>query len=234
MRLLTPTDVRDLARRYGIQPTKALGQNLLLDPNTTRRIVRLAQVTPEDAVLEVGAGLGTLTLALADRARRVIAIEVDRAVLGALREVVSGLENVEVVEGNAMTLDYSSILADERHRLISNLPYNIATPLLMTLIEEVPQIGDFFVMVQEEVGERLVAAPGSKTYGAVSVMVALCCEAERMGRVPPTVFWPAPKVESMLVRLDRRQSPLDIAPGDLMPVVRAAFSQRRKTVRNAL
>lgn len=234
VKILTASAARDLARRHAIRPSRALGQNFVIDPNTIRRVVRLAGVIPQDRVVEVGAGLGTLTLGLAEIAERVVAIEVDRRILPALTEVVGGLANVEIVVGDALRLDYRSILGGTAHRFISNLPYNIATPLLTQLLEEVPVIEDFVAMVQREVGERLVASPGSRTYGAVSVLVAFHCEAMMLGRVPATVFWPAPEVESVLVRLVRRPPPVGISSVHLMRVVRAAFSQRRKTVRNAL
>jgi 16S rRNA (adenine1518-N6/adenine1519-N6)-dimethyltransferase len=233
-RLLTASDVRDLARRHGIRPSKALGQNFVIDPNTIRRIVRLAAVDAEDRVLEVGAGLGTLTLALADTARQVIAVEFDRALLPALEEVLEGVSNVEIVAADAMAIEYGSLLGGLSHRFISNLPFNLATPLLTKLLEEVPQIGDFMVMVQREVGERLVASPGSKVYGSISVLVGYYAEGKVLGRVSPSVFWPAPRVESVLIQLVRRPPPVDVAIEPLMKAARGAFSQRRKTVRNAL
>lgn len=233
-RLLTTSDVRDLARRHGIRPSKALGQNFVIDPNTIRRIVRLAAVDAEDRVLEVGAGLGTLTLALADAARQVIAVEFDRALLPALEEVLEGVSNVEIVAADAMALEYGSLLGGLSHRFISNLPFNLATPLITKLLEEVLQIGDFMVMVQREVGERLVASPGSKVYGSISVLVGYYAEGKVLGRVSPSVFWPPPRVESVLIQLVRRPPPVDVPIEPLMKATRAAFSQRRKTVRNAL
>jgi len=232
--LLTATQIRDLARRHGFRPSKSLGQNFVIDPNTIRRIVRLAGVAREDRVLEVGAGVGALTLALAERAGAVTAIEIDRRLLPALREVVGDLPNVEVVAGDAMSLDYPSLLGGLPHRMVSNLPYNIATPLLARMLADVPEIEELVVTVQREVGERLVAPPGSRTYGAISLLVAFHCEASLLGRVPATVFWPVPSVESVLVRLTRRPRPVDVEPAELMGVVHAAFSQRRKTVRNSL
>lgn len=232
--LLTTTQIRDVARRHGIQPSKALGQNFVVDPNTIRRIVRLAEVGPADRVLEIGAGVGALTVGLAEAAGHVTAIEIDRRVLPALHEVVDGLANVTVVAGDAMDLDYAALLEGRPHRLVANLPYNIATPLIAGLLEDVAEIEDFVVMVQREVGERLVAAPGSKTYGAVSVLVAYHCSTALLGRVPATVFWPVPTVESVLVRLTRRPVPAGVDPVALMRVVHAAFAQRRKTVRNSL
>lgn len=236
-RLLTATAVRDLARRHGIHPSRALGQHFVIDPNTIRRVVRLAGLTHADNVLEVGAGLGTLTLGLAGAVASVTAVEIDRAVLPALEEVAGGLPNVRIVAGDAMALDWSSLLGvegEEPRRMVSNLPYNIATPLLATMLEEVPQIEDFVVMVQREAGERLVAGPGSKAYGAVSVLVALHAEAALLGAVPRTVFWPQPGVDSVLLRITRRPSPVSVPGEPLMRVVRASFSHRRKTLRNAL
>ena len=232
--LLTATQIRDLARRHDFRPSRSLGQNFVVDPNTIRRIVRLAEVGPEDRVLEIGAGVGALTVALAERARSVTAVEIDKRLLPALGEVVAGLDNVEVVAADAMELDYGALLRGEPHHLVANLPYNIATPLLAQMLERVPEVEDFVVMVQREVGERLVAAPGSKDYGAVSVLVAYHCRTALLGRVPPAVFWPVPAVESVLVRLTRRPPPVAVDPAEMMRVVRAAFGQRRKTIRNSL
>jgi 16S rRNA (adenine1518-N6/adenine1519-N6)-dimethyltransferase len=232
--LLTATQVRDLARRHGFRPSKALGQNFVVDPNTIRRIVRLAEISADDRVLEVGAGVGALTVALAEQAASVTAIEIDRHLLPALEEVVRGLPNVEVVAGDAMEMDLGPLLGGLEHRLVANLPYNIATPLLAGMLSDRPEIRDFVVMVQREVGERLIAPPGSKAYGAVSVLIAYHCTARLLGRIPPTVFWPAPTVESVLIRLSRRPPPVAVEPASLMRVVHAAFGQRRKTVRNSL
>jgi 16S rRNA (adenine1518-N6/adenine1519-N6)-dimethyltransferase len=236
-RLLTATAVRDLARRHGIHPSKALGQHFVIDPNTIRRVVRLAGLTGSEHVLEVGAGLGTLTLGLAGASASVTAVEIDRAVLPALEEVAGGLPNVRIVGGDAMALEWGPLLGahpGEAWRMVSNLPYNISTPLLATMLEGVPQIGDFVVMVQREVGERLVAGPGSKVYGAVSVLVALHAQAALLGPVPRTVFWPQPGVDSVLVRMTRRPAPVSVPAQRLMRVVRGSFAHRRKTLRNAL
>lgn len=233
-RLLSPTDIGELARRHLIQPSKALGQNFVIDQNTIRRIVRLSEIAPTDRIIEVGAGVGTLTLALANAAAQVVAIELDRKLIPALTEVLDGAENVEVVVADAMKVDYSRLVGGGEARLVANLPYNIATPLVAKLLEEAPQISDFVIMVQKEAGMRFVAPPGSRTYGAVSVMVAYHCDAKLLGKVPPSVFWPVPKVESLLVRLTRRPAPVEVSFPDLMRVVRAAFGQRRKTVRNSL
>jgi 16S rRNA (adenine1518-N6/adenine1519-N6)-dimethyltransferase len=232
--LLTATTVRGLARRYGIRPSKALGQNFVVDPNTIRRVVRLAGVGHDDDVLEVGAGLGTLTLGLAAASRRVLAVEIDRAVLPALAEVVGGVPNVEVVQGDAMAMAWAPLLGEGSWRMVSNLPYSIATPLVAAMLEAAPQVRDFLVMVQREAGERLVAGPGSKAYGAVSVLVALHAEAALVGAVPRSVFWPPPSVDSALVRITRRPSPVAVPREPLMRVARAGFAHRRKTLRNSL
>ena len=233
-KLLGPADIGELARRYGIVPTKALGQNFVIDQNTIRRIVRLAEIDPSDRVIEVGAGVGTLTLALAEAAAHVTAIELDRKLIPALEEVLQGTDNVEVVVGDAMELDFAPLVAGGAHRLVANLPYNIATPLVADLLQERPEIEDFVVMVQREAGERFVAGPGSKAYGSVSLLVAYHAHARLLGKVPAAVFWPVPNVESLLVRLTRRPPVAGVQAGELMRVVRAAFSQRRKTIRNTL
>ncbi len=233
-KLLSPADIGDLARRYGIVPSKALGQNFVIDQNTIRRIVRLSELDPSDRVIEVGAGVGTLTLGLAEAVEHVTAIELDRKLIPALEEVLESTGNVSIVQGDAMDLDFAPLVAGGPHRLVANLPYNIATPLIADLLQQRPEIYDFVVMVQREAGERFVAGPGSKAYGAVSLLVAYHCESKLLGKVPASVFWPVPKVESLLVRLTRRPAVVDVEGAELMRVVRAGFSQRRKTIRNTL
>lgn len=206
----------------------------MIDPNTIRRIVRLAKVSAEDRVVEVGAGFGSLTMGLAAAAAKVTAIEFDRRLVRALGETVGGLKNVEVLYGDALKLNYSQMLGGKDHRFISNLPYNIGTPLIAELLEGTQEISDLVVLVQREAGERLVAPPGSKAYGGVSVLVRYHCTTEILGKVPGTVFWPAPKVESILVHLVRRPPPFESPSSDLMRIVRAAFNQRRKTLVNSL
>lgn len=232
--LLSPSDIGELARRHNLQPTKALGQNFVIDQNTIRRIVRLAEISSTDRIVEVGAGVGTLTLALAAAAAHVSAVEIDLRLIPALTEVLAGLDNVQVVRADAMKLDYSAMVASGVHRLVSNLPYNIATPLIATLLEEVPGITDFVIMVQKEAAQRFVATPGSRTYGAVSLLVAYHATARVLGKVPASVFWPVPKVDSLIVRLTRRPAAVQVSSQELMGVVRAAFAQRRKMVKNSL
>ncbi len=205
---LTRRQTLDRLADHGVHPSRALGQNFVADPNTVRRIARLAEVGAGDRVVEIGAGLGSLTLALAETGARVTAVEVDRHLVPILRETV-GPAGVAVVEGDAMTLDWDTLLgtAPGRWTLVANLPYNIATPLVADLLDGVPAIGRMLVMVQREVGERLAAAAGSDPYGAVSVKVAYWATARVVGRVPATVFIPRPAVESVLVLIARRDRP---------------------------
>ena len=231
---LSRAQVRDLLDRHGAEPSRARGQNFVVDPNTVRRVARLAEVGPGDRVVEIGAGVGSLTLALVESGAAVTAVEVDRRLVPALREVV-GDRPVRVVEADAMALDWRELLGDEGPWvLVANLPYNIATPLVADLLDGVPAIGRMVVMVQREVGERLVAGVGDEAYGAVSVKVAYWAEAALLGRVPATVFWPQPKVESVLVGIRRRPSVPEADRAWLFRLVAAGFNQRRKTLRRAL
>lgn len=240
MRLLSPTDVRSLLAGHDLRPSRALGQNFLADPNTARRIVRLAGVGPGDRVLEVGPGVGSLTVALAEAvgpAGAVLALEIDRHLLPVLDEVVGGLPQVRVVQGDALTVDYDTLLAGaDRWTMVSNLPYNVATPLLARLLEEVPRLGVLSVMVQKEVAQRLAAPPGSRACGAVSVKVAYHATAAVVGIVPPTVFVPRPRVDSAIARFERRSAPPVAVPSPavLFTLARTGFAQRRKTLRQAL
>ncbi|HEY8527314.1 MAG TPA: 16S rRNA (adenine(1518)-N(6)/adenine(1519)-N(6))-dimethyltransferase RsmA [Acidimicrobiales bacterium] len=253
--MLTRREVRALLDEHGLAPSRALGQNFVADPNTVRRIARLAEVGPRDRVVEVGPGLGSLTLALAETGASVVAIELDRHLLPVLREVVAPAgERVRVVHGDALTLDWDAVLgaggdagasagaegpaAGPGHgawSLVANLPYNIATPLVLDLLARVPAIGRMLVMVQREVGERLAAGVGDDAYGIPSVKVAYWAEAAVVGRVPATVFVPQPRVESVLVRIVRRPRPaVDADPDRLFRLVDAGFNQRRKMVRRSL
>lgn len=226
--------VRELLTNRGLAPRRDLGQNFVADPNTVRRIAQIAGVGADDRVVEIGAGLGSLTLALAETGAAVTAIEVDRGVVAALRDVVAAVPAISVVEADAMTLDWSALLGDvPGWVLVANLPYNVATPLVCDLLDTVPTIDKMLVMVQREVGERFAAAPGSAAYGAVSVKVAYWATARLVGFVPASVFVPRPNVESALVEIVRRPPP-DIAPDAVFPLVRMAFGQRRKMLRRSL
>ena len=233
---LTRARATELMARYGLAPSRALGQNFVVDPNTAARIVRLAGVGPGDHVVEVGAGLGSLTLALAATGASVLAIELDRHLVPVLESVIEGAGDVTVQQGDALEVDFAARLDGGDWSCVSNLPYNVATPVLLRLLEEVPQVTRFLVMVQREVGERLAAAPGSRACGSASVRVAYHADARVAGAVPASVFVPRPKVESVLVRLERRpEPPVDVAsPALMFELVRAGFAQRRKMLRRAL
>ncbi len=235
-----------LLTEHGLSPRRTLGQNFVVDPNTVRRIARLADVSDNDVVIEIGAGLGSLTAALAETGAHVVAVEVDRGIVPVLREQMSQWPNVEVHEADAMTLDWPMFITgvntalgrapDAAVAVVANLPYNIATPLVADLLDQVPQVASMLVMVQAEVGQRFCAAPGTEAYGAVSVKIAYWATADIVGMVPATVFLPRPKVESAMVRIVRRASPavVDVTPGHLFFLVRTAFAKRRKMLRSAL
>ncbi len=236
---LSRADVQRMLAAHGVRPAKALGQNFVADPNTVARIARLAELTPGATVVEVGAGLGSLTLALAAEGAHVVAVEVDRRLAAALRDAVAGLA-VDVVEADALELSWPGLLAGrpEPIELVANLPYRVATPVMLRVLEEAPAIRRCLVMVQREVGQRWVAGPGDPAYGAVSVRVAYWATATVVGRVPATVFVPRPRVDSVLVRLGRRERPgidPDVVPySRFVSVLRAGFAHRRQMLRRAL
>ena len=233
----SPREAAELLARHGLSPRRAFGQNFVVDPNTVRRIARLSAVGAGDHVVEIGAGLGALTRALLDTGADVTAIEIDRGLVAVLRAEVAPL-GVRVIEGDARSLDWPAVLAGvNQWVLVANLPYNVATPLIADLLDHVAAITRMLVMVQREVGERLAARPGTSAYGAVSVKVAYWATAEIVGRVPPTVFLPRPKVESALVSIVRRPRPAvdnAIDRERLFALVRAGFGQRRKMLRRSL
>ena len=228
---LTRRQVTELLSAHGLAPRRALGQNFVVDPNTVRRIARLARVGPGDRVFEIGAGLGSLTLALAATGAAVTAVEVDHGIAAVLRSVVEP-RGVTVVEADALDLDIAGLLGPGPWVLVANLPYNVATPLVVRLLEEVPAITRMLVMVQAEVGDRLAAVAGSPAYGAVSVVVAWWASATVVGHVPATVFVPRPKVASALVAIERH--PTGAGYARFKEVVRAGFGQRRKMLRRSL
>jgi 16S rRNA (adenine1518-N6/adenine1519-N6)-dimethyltransferase len=234
------SDIASLLEGHGLRPSRAIGQNFVADPNTVRRIARLAGIGPGSSVVEFGAGLGSLSLALAETGARVVAVELDRHLLPVLRTVVEPV-GVEVVEADAMTLDVAALLAARgggSWSLVANLPYNVATPLVLKTLVEVPAVDRLLFMVQREVGERMAARVGDPAYGSVSVRVAYFARAAVAGKVPASVFSPRPRVESVLVRMERRSEPA--VPTDrvtyerLATVVRAGFGQRRKMLRSSL
>ncbi len=194
----------------------------------------LADAGPGTRVVEVGAGIGSLTVVLAGTGAEILAVEFDRKLLPALREVVSSLPNVRVEEGDALRMDWGSRLEGRGWKMVSNLPYNLAVTLLVEMLENVPAVDSYVVMVQREVGERLAAKPGEDAYGAASLRVAYRADAEVLRRVPPSVFWPKPKVESVIVRLTPHAAPVRVDPVSLFRLVEEGFAERRKTMTNAL
>lgn len=227
-------ETKDLLARHGLTPKTTLGQHFLVDPNTIRKIVAAAAPRPGEQILEVGAGLGALTVALAEAGARVVAVEHDRALASPLNEVLRG-HDVAVVWGDALSLDYDRELHGAPTRMVSNLPYNIATPLLLHLLEERSEITELVVMVQREVGQRLVAGPGSDAYGAVSAKVAYLADAKILFPISRNVFLPEPDVDSVVVGLRRRNAaPVDGDKDRIFGVIEAGFATRRKTIRNGL
>lgn len=245
--LLGPSHIRELASNLGIRPTKTLGQNFVHDAGTVRRIVRDAYVEPGDAVLEIGPGLGSLTLALLEGGAVVSAVEIDSVLAGALpttieRRMPEASERFAVLLSDAMDVTGPEDLAVPDawegvftpRRIVANLPYNVAVPILLTLFEKLPGVETVTVMVQAEVADRLAAKPGSRTYGVPSVKAAWYAKAKRGAKVARTVFWPVPNVDSALVEFVRCREPQGARREDVFRVVDAAFAQRRKTLRAAL
>jgi 16S rRNA (adenine1518-N6/adenine1519-N6)-dimethyltransferase len=236
--LLGPADVRALAARLGVRPTKQRGQNFVIDANTVRRIVREASLSPDDVVVEVGPGLGSLTLALLGEVRRVVAIEVDPVLAAALPDTLAthapGLAGrCEVLAADALRV--TSVPGPPPTALVANLPYNVSVPVLLHLLALLPGLERGLVMVQSEVADRLAAPPGSKVYGVPSVKAAWYADVRRAGAVGRTVFWPAPNVDSGLVAWTRRDPPrTSVSREQVFAVVDAAFAQRRKALRGAL
>jgi 16S rRNA (adenine1518-N6/adenine1519-N6)-dimethyltransferase len=236
--LLGPSEIRQLAARLGIRPTKTLGQNFVVDANTVRRIVSAAALVPEDVTLEVGPGLGSLTLGLLPGSFRVYAVEVDPVLAAALPSTVqdragANSAKLTVVQADALRLTAEDLPTPPPTALVANLPYNVAVPVVLHLLATFPTLARGLVMVQSEVADRLVATPGSRVYGIPSVKLAWYATARRAGAVPRSVFWPVPNVDSGLVGFTRRDPP----GGDreaVFEVVDAAFAQRRKTLRAAL
>jgi 16S rRNA (adenine1518-N6/adenine1519-N6)-dimethyltransferase len=263
VRLLTPTDVRELAGRLGVRPSKRLGQNFVIEPGTVRRIAALAALEPDEVALEVGPGLGSLTLALLEAgASRVVAVEIDRGLAGELPRTMAVrapklADRVAVITADALrigepdlsaasatvpgatvpgaTVPGATVRAAPSAVLVANLPYNVAVPVLLHLLAALPSLARGLVMVQAEVADRMCAAPGSRVYGTPSVKLAWYAAARTAGTVPRTVFWPVPNVDSRLVAFTRHDPPAtEASREEVFAVIDAAFRQRRKTLRAAL
>lgn len=236
--MLGQGEVRDLLERHGLEARRSLGQNFVADPNTVAHIARLAGVGPGDRVVEVGPGLGSLTLALAATGATVLAVEKDRSLVPVLAEVLAEVPDaasVQIVEGDALDIDWSDLLGSDSWTLVANLPYNVAVPVVMRVLAEVPQVQRLVVMVQLEVGERLCAAPGDRTIGIPTIKVAWWASARILTTVPPEVFIPRPRVQSAVLGIERRplRSEL-VGPSEVFPLVEQAYRQRRKMLRSTL
>lgn len=233
---LTRSQTSELLERFGLAPRRSLGQNFVVEPETVRRIATLAAVSSDDYVVEIGAGLGALTMALAETGANVTAVEIDAGLLAVLRENTARYHNVRVVQEDAMQLDWKQLLAASPHwTVVANLPYNVATPLVADLLDDVPQVQRLLVMVQKEVAQRFVAQPDSEAFGAVSVKVGYWATARIVGEVSAAVFLPRPRVASSLVEITRRASPVVPAPfAEMFTLVRRGFATRRKMLRRAL
>jgi 16S rRNA (adenine1518-N6/adenine1519-N6)-dimethyltransferase len=236
--LLGPVEVRALAQELDVRPTKKLGQNFVHDTNTVRRIVTVSGVGPDDVVLEVGPGLGSLTLALLPACKAVVAVEIDpvlatRLPVTAAEFAPDAASRLTVVLADAMRVTADQLgLAPTA--LVANLPYNVSVPIVLHLLAELPSLRTGLVMVQSEVADRMAAGPGSRVYGVPSVKLAWYASARRAGPVPRSVFWPVPNVDSALVAFTRREPPSGVSREALFTLVDAAFAQRRKTLRAAL
>jgi 16S rRNA (adenine1518-N6/adenine1519-N6)-dimethyltransferase len=234
--LLTPTEIRELASKLDLKPTKKLGQNFVTDQNTVEKIVRTSKVSKDSIVLEVGPGLGSLTLALLATGAKVFAVEIDQRLaellpITAKAKGFSG-DQLEVINKDALEITANDI--KNPNILVANLPYNVSVPVIIHILETFPSIENYLVMVQSEVADRLAASPGSRTYGSPSVKLQWYGEVSKAGSVSRSVFWPVPNVDSDLVQITRKKDVDQSIRKELFAVVDAAFSQRRKMLRSAL
>ena len=231
---------RDLLKKYNIRPLKRLGQCFLIDPNIISKIVRIAGVGPDDRVVEIGAGLGVMTALLAQQAKSVAAVEIDPVMVGILKQELAGLANIEIVHGDILKFDFRSSCRETppglHLKVVGNIPYNISTQILFRLVEFRSVISEAVLMFQKEVADRVVAAPGGKDYGIPSVLAGMFAEISKVLSVPASCFYPAPKVDSVVLKMVFRKAPLvDLADTEcFFRVVKAAFTQRRKTLLNNL
>ena len=241
MKLYEPSTIKYLKNKYGFKFSKNLGQNFLTEGEVIEGIVESAGIIEDDLVIEIGPGIGVLTVAAAERAGKVIAIEIDRELQEILAETLQGHDNIEVIFSDVMKLDLAKLIEEERRdyksvKVLGNLPYYITTPILMKLIESRLPVESITVMMQKEVAERIDASPGGRTYGAISVAVQYYCDVEIAMEVPKDCFMPIPKVDSAVLHLTVREKPAVAVNDEKMffRVVKAGFSQRRKTLLNSL
>jgi 16S rRNA (adenine1518-N6/adenine1519-N6)-dimethyltransferase len=234
--LAKPSVVAEILERHGLRLTRSLGQHFLIDGNTLSRLLRAADLQAGDTALEIGPGIGTLTEELCERAGRVVAVEMDGRLIAVLEETLRSRDNLELLKGDALRMDLGRLFAeDERVKVVSNLPYNIATPLILLLLRQLPQIESMTITVQRELADRYLAAPGNPAYGGVSAKIRLFADVSRLAHVPATVFYPPPRVESCILRIERREMPASLTETDsFFLFLNAAFSTRRKMLINSL
>lgn len=238
MRLYSPKYIREILDRFGFRFSKSLGQNFLIDGNIVRNIVKGANISKDDYVLEIGPGIGTLTEELAINAKKVVSVELDKKLLPILEYTLSKYDNVEIVNGDILKIDVKGLIDEKLGggpvKVVANLPYYVTTPIIARLIEDDLNIESITVMVQKEVADRMVAGPGNKQYGSLTVFVNFYSEPRILLTVPKTVFMPQPKVDSAVIRLNIKENNTDVDRKLFFKVVKAAFSQRRKTILNSL
>ena len=232
------SDLKNIMEKHDLKPSKSLGQNFVVDPNTILKIIRAANIEKHQQILEIGPGLGSLTSQLSTTSK-VVAIELDRYLIPALEEVLNHFgerENVEIIHQDAMKIDWKEFFSHRQGiwKMVANLPYNIATPLIVTLLENAPEIQSIFVMVQLEVGERFAASPKSKAYGIPSVKAQYWAETKVLGKVSPNVFLPIPKVDSAILQIIRKPSPPEVNYTNFSRLIQTAFQHRRKMIRKSL
>lgn len=240
LKLTSPSTIKYIMEKYGFRFSKSLGQNFLIDEHIIDKICDGAEIGPEDYVLEIGPGIGVMTQEMAQRAKKVVAVEIDRALIPVLGETLADLDNVTVVHADVLDLDLKALIAehfgDQKPKVVANLPYYVTTPIIMMLLEEGIPVSDIVVMIQKEVADRIAAKPSTKAYGALSVVTQYYTEPSIIVKVPRTVFMPQPNVDSVVIRMTLREAPpVQLDDTDLFfRVIKAAFGQRRKTLLNAL
>ncbi|HHT62930.1 MAG TPA: 16S rRNA (adenine(1518)-N(6)/adenine(1519)-N(6))-dimethyltransferase RsmA [Clostridia bacterium] len=242
-RIATPGMTREIINKYKIRIHKSLGQNFLIEPKFIDKIIEASDLQKNQVVVEIGPGIGALTQALAEKAGLVIAVEIDRNLIDVLKEIFKGKDNINVVYGDALKMDFDQLVTDKTgnnynlpYKIVANLPYYITTPIVMRLLEERFNFSALILMVQKEVALRMLAVPGTKDYGALSIGVQYFCHPTLIKVVPPTVFYPRPEVESAIIKLEKREHPAVEVFDErvFFSLVKAAFGQRRKTLLNSL
>ena len=239
MKLYAPSTIREIKEKYGFKLSKSLGQNFLTDKNIIDKIIDATEITDEDLVIEIGPGVGVLTYEAAQQAKKVIAVEIDKNLIPILKDTLSEFDNVEVINQDVLKTDLNQIIADSGCRgakIIGNLPYYITTPIIMGILENDTHADSITIMMQKEVADRIKSGPGTKAYGALSVAVQYYCEVETVAIVPKEVFFPAPKVDSAVLKLNiRKEKPVELIDEKMFfRCIKAGFGQRRKTLSNSL